>query len=149
MIYGTIAEFCTPYECTVMAAGPKYEYHWCDGAQFKSPVKVSAPEYIDFLMTWVQSQLDDEKIFPSKIGEPFPKQFLMIIKTIYKRLFRVYAHLYHAHFPQIMSQGEHYQLVVSFKHFVFFVQEFSLIDKNELAPLSDMIEEITSKNCGF
>ena len=41
----------------------------CDGVKFKKPVKVSAPEYVDYLMTWVQEQLDDESIFPSKIGK--------------------------------------------------------------------------------
>jgi MOB kinase activator 1 len=25
MLYGTITEFCTPQECPVMSAGPKYE----------------------------------------------------------------------------------------------------------------------------
>jgi hypothetical protein len=46
----------------------RYEYHWCDGVTFKKPVKVSAPEYADYLMTWVQEQMDDEVVFPSKIG---------------------------------------------------------------------------------
>jgi MOB kinase activator 1 len=46
----------------------RYEYHWCDGVMFKKPVKISAPEYVDYLMTWVQNQLDDETVFPSKIG---------------------------------------------------------------------------------
>jgi len=32
-------------------------------------MKVSAPEYVDFLMTWIQKQLDDEKIFPSQVGK--------------------------------------------------------------------------------
>lgn len=34
----------------------------------KKPIKLSAPEYVDYLMTWVQKQLDDESVFPSKIG---------------------------------------------------------------------------------
>ena len=68
MLYGTITEFCTPQECKVMSAGPKYEYHWSDGVQFKKPVRVSAPEYIDYLMTWVSNLLDDEAVFPSRIG---------------------------------------------------------------------------------
>lgn len=55
-----------------MSAGPKYEYHWADGQTVKKPIKCSAPKYIDYLMTWVQEQLDDENLFPSKIGE-FPK----------------------------------------------------------------------------
>jgi MOB kinase activator 1 len=48
---------------------PRYEYHWADGTQVKKAIKVSAPEYVDYLMTWVQGQLDDETIFPSKIGK--------------------------------------------------------------------------------
>lgn len=52
-----------------MSAGPKYEYHWADGQTVKKPIKCSAPKYIDYLMTWVQDQLDDEALFPSKIGK--------------------------------------------------------------------------------
>lgn len=68
MLYGTITEFCTEESCPIMSAGPKYEYHWADGQTVKKPIKCSAPKYIDYLMTWVQDQLDDENLFPSKIG---------------------------------------------------------------------------------
>lgn len=68
MLYGTITEFCTEESCSIMSAGPKYEYHWADGHTVKKPIKCSAPKYIDYLMTWVQDQLDDETLFPSKIG---------------------------------------------------------------------------------
>ena len=81
-----------------MSAGPKYEYHWADGQMVKKPIKCSAPKYIDYLMTWVQDQLDDEALFPSKIGVKFPPHFQSSVKTILKRLFRVYAHIYHQHF---------------------------------------------------
>ena len=151
MLYGTMTEFCTPEECPIMSAGPKfaacrllrrftqalrrYEYHWADGHAVKKPIKCSAPEYIDYLMTWVQSQLDDETLFPSKIGVPFPKNFLTIAKTILKRLFRVYAHIYHSHFNVVVSLNEEAHLNTSFKHFIYFVQEFDLIEKKELAPM--------------
>ena len=79
-----------------MSAGPKYEYHWADGTTVKKPIKCSAPKYIDYLMTWVQEQLDDENIFPSKIGVSFPRNFITTAKTILKRLFRVYAHAHAA-----------------------------------------------------
>lgn len=68
MLYGTITEFCTPQDCPVMSAGPRYEYHWKDDS-LKKAARVSAPVYVDHLMTWVQSQLDNEAIFPRKIGE--------------------------------------------------------------------------------
>jgi len=78
-------------------------------------------------MTWVQDQLDDETLFPSKIGVPFPPNFQTIAKTILKRLFRVYAHIYHQHFKEIVSLGEEAHLNTSFKHFVYFIQA-SIID---------------------
>jgi len=146
MLYGTITEFCTPLACPVMSAGPKYEYHWADGTTIKKAIKVSAPEYVDYLMTWVQNQLDDETIFPSKIGVPFPKNFLNLVKNIFKRLFRVYAHIYHSHFQKIVNLGEEAHLNTSFKHFIYFVQEFTLVDKKELAPLAELITQLVNKS---
>jgi len=66
------------------------------------------------------------------LGVSFPKNFVNIVKNIFKRLFRVYAHIYHSHFPKIVSLGEEAHLNTSFKHFIYFVQEFELIDKKVL-----------------
>ena len=54
-----------------MCAGPKFEYKWADGVRIKKPVRCSAPKYVDYMMTWVQATLDDEAIFPVRVGEPF------------------------------------------------------------------------------
>uniref|UniRef100_F7FNB3 MOB kinase activator 1B n=1 Tax=Monodelphis domestica TaxID=13616 RepID=F7FNB3_MONDO len=126
MLYGTITDFCTEESCPVMSAGPKYEYHWADGTNIK--------------------ELDDETLFPSLIGVPFPKNFMSVAKTILKRLFRVYAHIYHQHFDPVIQLQEEAHLNTSFKHFIFFVQEFNLIDRRELAPLQELIEKLTSKD---
>lgn len=56
------------------------------------------------------------------IGVPFPKNFMSVAKTILKRLFRVYAHIYHQHFDSVMQLQEEAHLNTSFKHFIFFVQ---------------------------
>ena len=66
-----------------MSAGSKFEYLWADNNS-KKPIKCSAPAYVDYLMTWAQDQIDDDAIFPSKIGVPFPKNFQEIAKTILK-----------------------------------------------------------------
>ena len=79
-------------------------------------------------------------------GVPFPRNFLSMAKTILKRLFRVYAHIYHQHFPQVIQLEEEAHLNTSFKHFIFFVQEFGLVDKRELAPLQELIDKLTSKD---
>lgn len=146
IMYGTIHDHCTEQSCQVMSAGPKFEYLWADGTSVKKPIKCSAPVYIDYLMTWVQDQLDDEALFPSRIGVPFPKNFVTIAKTMLKRLFRVYAHIYHQHFQHVVSLGEEAHLNTSLKHFIFFVQEFNLVEKRELAPLQELIERLVNKN---
>jgi len=46
----------------------RYEYLWEDGVKYKRPTKLSAPEYVDTLMNWAQSLLDNEENFPNQIG---------------------------------------------------------------------------------
>jgi MOB kinase activator 1 len=53
-------------------------------------------------------------------GAPFPSNFHEVVKTIFKRLFRVYAHIYHTHFQKIVSLKEEAHLNTCFKHFVLF-----------------------------
>ncbi|KAL2945119.1 MOB kinase activator-like 1A [Bienertia sinuspersici] len=142
ILYGTLTEFCTSTTCPTMTAGTKYEYRWADGVTIKKPIEVSAPKYVEYLMDWIEAQLDDESLFPQKLGSPFPSNFQDVVKTIFKRLFRVYAHIYHSHFQKIVSLKEEAHLNTCFKHFVLFTWEFRLIDKGELAPLQDLVESI-------
>jgi len=146
MLYGTVTEFCTPKECPVMSAGPRYEYLWEDGVTYKRPTKLSAPDYVDALMNWVQNLLDDENVFPHKIGVQFPKNFRDTVKTIVRRLFRVYAHLYSNHFEQICALGIEAHLNTSYRHFFLFINEFNLIDARELAPLDELNEAILAED---
>lgn len=50
----------------------RYEYLWEDGVRYKRPTKLPAPEYVDALMNWAQGLLDNEDVFPNKIGESHP-----------------------------------------------------------------------------
>jgi len=142
LLYGTISEFCTKDKCPVMSAGASVNYLWRDGVKVKKPIEVSAPEYVELLMTWSESQLNDETIFPISFGSEYPKNFMPIVKQIYKRFFRVYAHIYHSHFSRIVRVGAEAHLNTCFKHFIYFVKEFKLIDDKELKPLEDLINKI-------
>lgn len=53
----------------------RYEYRWADGVQIKKPIEVSAPKYVEYLMDWIESQLDDESIFPQKLGNMYYQIF--------------------------------------------------------------------------
>lgn len=142
LLYGTLADVCTGTHCPKMCAGPRFEYKWADGVRVKKPIRCSAPKYIDFMMSWAQTTLDDETIFPIRIGEPFPANIRSIICTIVKRLFRVYAHMYVQHFQSMQEIGAEPHLNTCFRHFMLFVREFDLIEPQELAPLRELIDKI-------
>mmetsp|Transcript_50725 Transcript_50725/g.62160 ORF Transcript_50725/g.62160 Transcript_50725/m.62160 type:complete len:248 (-) Transcript_50725:117-860(-) len=146
LLYGIITEYCTAKTCPVMSAGPKYEYLWMDGIKYLKPYKCSAPEYIDLLMTWVEDQINDKKIFPVDDGVNFPKNFKKICKTILKRLFRVYGHIYHHHIKRMVALDCEAHLNTCFKQFIYFVLEFDLVDKRELHPLKDIISSMMKKD---
>ena len=115
LLYGIITDYCTKDTCPCMSAGPKYEYLWADGIKYKKPIKVSAPEYVDLLMTWVEDQINNEQIFPMEEGNKFPKNFKTIVKTIFKRLFRVYGHIYHSHIQKYVQLDAEAHLNSCFK----------------------------------
>jgi MOB kinase activator 1 len=138
MIYGTCAEFCTEKECPTMCAG-RNEYLWKDGVNYKKPTRVSAPVYIDLLLNWVSDQISDPNIFPVDEDAKFPRNFMSIVKNIYKRLFRLYAHIYWQHFAKMKAIGANAHLNTCFKHFVFFILEFNLVSKQAMAPLEKFI----------
>ena len=82
------------YMLVLCSCNSRFEYLWADGTNVKKPIKCSAPKYIDYLMTWVQEQLDDETLFPSKIGELW---FYFNMHLFYKQL-RIFIRTQGAYF---------------------------------------------------
>ncbi|GAB5358945.1 hypothetical protein AAMO2058_000502500 [Amorphochlora amoebiformis] len=140
LLFGSIEEVCTKKTCPVMSAGP-IKYAWADGIKIIKPVECSAPQYVEYLMTWVEQQLNDEAIFPLQFGAQFPKNFIEIVRNIYKRMFRVYAHIYNSHFEEIITMGAEAHLNTCFKHFLFFVVEFKLVKDKDMIPMKPLIDK--------
>jgi len=46
----------------------RYEYYWCDGVNYKKPTKLPATQYIELLMDWVETQINNEDLFPQTVG---------------------------------------------------------------------------------
>ncbi|XP_064136229.1 MOB kinase activator 3A isoform X2 [Loxodonta africana] len=135
LIYGTVSDGCSEQSCPVMSGGPKYEYRWQDEHKFRKPTALSAPKYMDLLMDWIEVQINNEDLFPTSVGTPFPKNFLQVVKKILSRLFRVFVHVYIHHFDRIAQMGAEAHVNTCYKHFYYFVREFGLIDTKELEPL--------------
>ncbi|KAG2774403.1 hypothetical protein PC129_g2051 [Phytophthora cactorum] len=153
LLFGTISEFCTHSSCPQMSAGPCYTYLWADGVQQVTPVSLPASEYVARLLEWVEGQLDDSKLFPEAYstatssngsGVSNPK-FMRVARNILKRLFRVYAHMYHNHLQNYVALHAESHLNFCFKRFILFVRQFELIEQKELNALRKLIQTLVAK----
>lgn len=113
--------------------------------------RLSAHQYIDYSMTYVQKTINDEATFPTKhgkithfkmvfmhqflfsfVGNDFPTGFDTQIRKIFRLLFHVLAHIYHCHFKEIVLLQLHAHLNAVFVHFVEFSLKFQIVEEKEL-----------------
>ena len=115
-----------------------FEYRWADGVTIKKPIRCSSPEYVDYVMSWVDGQINNENIFPPSEDVPFPDQFLKYIRDIFKRLFRVFAIIYSKEplFNVFESIEAAPHLNTSFKHFMFFCLQHKLVAEQEMKAIA-------------
>lgn len=73
--------------------------------------------------------------FSIPLGIPFPKDFSKICKNIFKRLTRIFCHVYIHHFDAITKIGAEPHINACFKHFYYFTLEFKLVEEKEFQPL--------------
>ncbi|KAL8771117.1 MAG: hypothetical protein Q9209_003288 [Squamulea sp. 1 TL-2023] len=80
-------------------------------------------------------------------GAGFPESFLGDVRTAWRQMFRIYAHLYHAHFinPFWHIHNPNYMdLNSSFCYFVSVGKLFGLIGDRDLEPMQGLIDIWTS-----
>lgn len=136
LLYGTISEFCNLTSCPEMVGPGPRTYLWLDEKGKKN--KLSAPQYADYVMTYVQKVVNDETSFPTKHGKEFPNQFDQVLRKVQKLLFHVIAHIYHSHFREIVLLGLHAHLNSIFAHLMEFNICHQLIEEKETEVLQDL-----------
>lgn len=146
LMNGTLQEACTKGTCPEMNAGPKYKYLWADGSRVKDPIDVPAPEYITLMFAWIDEQVNDTKIFPEDQNVKFPRNFKSVVRKIFSRLFRLYAHIYRNHMKDITAVGAEAHLNSCFRHFIQFVKEFKLLQEKEMKPLATVMRTLERKD---
>ncbi|ELP93767.1 hypothetical protein EIN_175540 [Entamoeba invadens IP1] len=139
LIYSSVSDLCSPSNCPIMTAGPSMEYLWSEN---KKTFPLCAREYCDRLFAWVQTCFDDSKIFPEEFTSKSPKLFLPTITKIFKRLFRVYAHMFYSHEKHLKDLDLSEQAFLGFRHFYLFCRKFELLSKDDISPLAEMVSPI-------
>jgi len=135
---------CAPQTC-VSNGGKREEYIWRgeDGKQ----VNLGAAEYFAKLMMWCDRVVTDQDIFGTCPFRSMPKGAVDIIKMMFRRLSRVYVHIFLCHRPLLQKRGYEAHINYCFKHFLFFGQEYDLLGEwgcnaSDLEPLRPMIVQM-------
>lgn len=87
-------------------------------------MKLTAPHYTDFVMTFTHRTINDESIFPTKFYKEFPPNFDQVVKKIHQSLIHVLSHIYHSHFREVYELGLHPHLNCIFSHLVLLSDQF-------------------------
>ncbi|KAK6358973.1 Maintenance of ploidy protein mob2 [Orbilia brochopaga] len=169
LFFGVVLEFCQ--HCKSMSAGPGTDYYWLSAD--RKPRPLPAAQYIEYVLTWINNRLSDESVFPTRpsnaitatgtqvIASPqaagqlgqnwigkeagFPIGFYGSCQSIFKQMFRVFAHIYHTHFDKIVHLSLEAHLNSFFAHFIMFAKEFELLDKRDLEPLQPLLDTFEEK----
>jgi MOB kinase activator 1 len=145
LLFSSCSLFCTVNTCPMFNAGPHYHYLWED-ADTPQPVQLSAPEYFNTLKHWIRRNLNDEKLFPKASGVELSADAIAILKTTYRRLFRIMAHMYMCHFSHIQKQNMEKVINTVCAHYSTFALQYEMVEMGELEMLEPVYEAIARQS---
>mmetsp|Transcript_722 Transcript_722/g.1516 ORF Transcript_722/g.1516 Transcript_722/m.1516 type:complete len:236 (-) Transcript_722:65-772(-) len=128
--------FC---RCEKMSVG-KYTFAWRD-IKTGTMEEVSAVDYMSNVVRYSYELLTDTTLLPRDPQVPYPAHFEKEMVKICRWIMRVYSHVYVEHLDVFKTHGAHAHLNYCFKHFVFLVVEFSLLEEKDFI-LKDFTDEI-------
>ncbi|KAK4157798.1 Mob1/phocein [Chaetomidium leptoderma] len=159
---------CNSTTCPRMSAGPNHSYTWLNKTNNRyEPTELAAIDYISMMQRWISGKIEDTNMFPTDpsgvsfshnpsianvalLSSPdewvgkrsgFPKDFASICQTIFLQMFRVYAHLYWAHFAEpLYHLNLEKQLNSCFSHFVLTATALDMLKPKELEPMQPLID---------
>ena len=71
----------------------------------------------------------------------FPETFFGDLKTIFRQMFRLYAHLYHSHWENpFWHIGAHRDLNSTFVHYITVAKLFGLLSAKDMEPMQPLID---------
>ncbi|TQN70994.1 Maintenance of ploidy protein mob2, partial [Colletotrichum shisoi] len=160
---------CNATTCPRMSAGVNHSFTWLNSR--REPVELPAFEYMTLMQRWISGKIDDTNIFPTdpsgvsyahnpaitttplsqltNPGEPdwigkrsgFPQNFIDVCQTIFRQMFRVYSHLYWAHFVEpFYHLNLEKSLNSCFSHFILTATALDMLKPHELEPMQPLID---------
>ncbi|KAL2271145.1 hypothetical protein VTJ83DRAFT_516 [Remersonia thermophila] len=154
---------CNSKRCPKMSAGSNHSFTWLNSRY--QPVEIPAYEYLTLVQRYINGKIDDTTIFPTDpagvsyadnpafctplpetgqdwIGKRsgFPQNFMETCQTIFRQMFRVYAHLYWSHFDDMFCLNLEKSMNSCFSHFILTATTLNLLKKSDLEPMQPLID---------
>ncbi|KAL2142086.1 hypothetical protein VTI28DRAFT_1541 [Corynascus sepedonium] len=154
---------CNSRRCAKMSAGSNHSFTWLNSRY--QPVEIPAYEYLTLVQRYITGKIDDATIFPTDpagvsyadnpafctplpesgqdwVGKRsgFPQNFMETCQTIFRQMFRVYAHLYWSHFDDMFSLNLEKSMNSCFSHFILTATTLNLLKKSDLEPMQPLID---------
>jgi len=86
LIWGIISEGDLPQLGAGEGFPPGFEYRWADGVRIKQAIKCSSTQYVEYVMSWIEEQINNEAIFPTTSGKAisihFSKYFALTYEVV-------------------------------------------------------------------
>jgi hypothetical protein len=145
-----------------------HSYTWLN--RNHEPVELPAREYMSLMQRWISSKIDDDKLFPtdpsgvSYAHQPdasngaappasngndswlghrsgFPQQFGGTCQLIFRQIFRVYAHMYWAHYVDpFYHLNLEKELNSCFSHFIVTAMTLNMLTQDDIEPMKELID---------
>lgn len=136
----------------------RFTYTWLDN--YRNPIRIPACQYITLVQKWIMGKINDSRIFPvfdvfelakhrqAQAPHPylgkdsgFPESFETDIKSLYRQMFRCYAHIYHGHWQDpFYNLGAYKELNTCFIHFVNVGKLFNLLEDRDMKPMQPLVD---------
>lgn len=90
--------------------------------------EISASNYIDSALTWIETQLECPDRFPKAMSDTYRADFeARLIQPVFQLLYHALAHIYEAHYEDVEGLEEEAHLNGLLCHFIAFSREFGLL----------------------
>lgn len=119
------------------------QYMW-KATRDSKPKQLPIDVYIDHVVFWVNSQIENEDIFPTEEDIPFPPDFKNYLSKMYKRMFRIFAVMYSN--PALSKRKDvDNSLDPCFKHFLYFAWKWDLLEAKEIKCIDNITGPLRQK----
>lgn len=112
---------------------PGIHFLWKNNSETKS-VQLDASSYIVHVFVWIETQIEDEAIFPCEEDVPFPVTFRKALRKIFQRMFRIYVIILAN--KCLYSETDTTILFAGLKSFLYFAWYWRLLSFEEMEKFS-------------